>query len=268
MQIGNFVYQTILVLVFSTLDGFLVSSSSPSVIQAPCRKLFMRNLDNETNTAWVALAGIYELVDNVSVNSYPVYQHEKYSFIRFFYDSTEKYLGIYHDKLMLVGATTRGWFRTTSLYSRPNPFAGIIIDWYFYDAVSRTYKLKGKTAIEPGCVDDRLTQCDSGELVINDIITITQSDQSIVKETSFRQVLGLYNDLRPVYSTIISNPSVYLFHKDNHWLMGFNYTQPFAFAAVMDSAQRPELITHDWYFYNATVARWVLNATFKMTCKG
>ena len=132
----------------------------------------MRNLDNETNTAWVTLAGIYELMDNVTVNSYPMFQHEKFSNVRFFYNNTLMRLGIFRNKIMYTGATIRGWSRTTSLFSRFNPFAKIINNWYILDANSLTYRLASKTAIEPWCVDDQLTQCDSGELVINDVMKV------------------------------------------------------------------------------------------------
>ena len=51
-------------------------------------------------------------------------------------------------------------------------------------------------------------------------------------------------------------------------MMGFDYNYASAFAEVLDTAQRPEFITHDWYFYSATTDSWVLNVTFKVTCKG
>ena len=280
----NSTYLIALMLIFSTINIFLASPSSSSIIQAPCPRLFMRNLDNETNIPWVALSGIYKLMDNVTINTYPVYQHEKHPNVRFFYNDSLKQLWISEDKVMFAGATTSGWFSKTPLSSRPNPFKSIIENWYFWDAVSRKFRLTDKTAIEPWCVDDQFVYCDNGELVTNDVIqpiyksALSQSlgqvsDQKIDLRTSavsqsLRQVPGLYNDLRPVYSTVIGNITFYLYHKSNRWELSPNYNESSAFAVVTDSAMRPELITHDWYFCDATANRWILNSTFKVTCKG
>ena len=267
-QTANVTYLMTLMLIFSIIDSFLASPSSSFVIQAPCSRLFMRNLDNETNIPWVALSGIYKLMANVTLNTYPVYRHEKYPNVRFFYNDSLKQLWISEDKVMFAGATTSGWFSTTSLSSRPNPFESIIKNWYFWDAVSQKFRLAGKTAIEPWCVDNQFAYCDSGELVTNDVIRpIAQYNKSVVSQ-SFRQVRGLYNDLRPVYITITSNPRIYLYHNDNRWMLGLNYMQSSAFAVVTDSAMKPELITRDWYFFDATANRLNLNATFKVNCKG
>jgi len=125
--------------------------------------------------------------------------------------------------------------------------------------------------IRPRCVDadPEFQRCDSGQLTFTEDVTL-EADGQPVNVTNYKQVYGQYTGHRPIYKAAVpsgSSVKVYLYHVNGTWRLGHDYTMPTSvFAAVSDTALRPEFITGIWQLHYNGV--WHSHLNLKLQCSG
>ena len=133
-----------------------------------------------------------------------------------------------------------------------------------------SYETLSADHIRPRCMDEDpgFRRCDSGQLTFNEELTLQFDSSPSVNITHYEQVYGQYAALRPVYKATVSSSSVsvYLYHTDGTWRLGYDYTTSASpLARVSDTALRPEFITGIWQLQ---FGGWRSNSNLKVRCTG
>ena len=84
-----------------------------------------------------------------------------------------------------------------------------------------------------------------------DASTGVVTDLNIVGLDYYKQLPGLYNNNRPIYTRFRGNldTQLYLFYVDGYWQVGYNYTESRSVIHVEGDSTRPEHVLGTWRLY-------------------
>ena len=237
---------------------------------APCNRLYLRGLDNEALFPWISYAGVFvHFEDAVNLTSDVLYRHEQYSHVQFLYNGTLQRFLLTDSGSVIVAGITNGW--NPQLFSS-SPFSDMVTEWLSYNVTTTVFQSTiHQSAIIPTCVDEEFVQCDSGIVKLNftDVIQLHSNDSIPTNVYHFNQVLGLYHNLRPVFSTNVSRSVLYLYHLGNSWMIGYDYKDTEEAVLISsDKALRPEFITSDWYLNGQNNVSLIPVKALKIKCLG